>query len=529
MIECATLGYIGRRKKSAGHGVQNISTTTKWIIYAALNIAVWVVLIVGAAIGGGSIAELPYVAVLFALCASPLPFVGRLNGTFAMLGVAFLAFFIEFGLLDAVHMFSPQPASATGAIFSAGEVMILVSAILKILGFHLGARISNSRRGVDTARDWSSNLLAPLGLLLWASGIAALLYQGLFLQLDNSDVAVRAAYTSLGSWGTAGMLLISTYAGPLGIIILAYWWTRSGRRSVDLLMLSVIAVQFAVGWVIDTKEVALSAPIVMLLTRFIIQGKVPTRWLVCSLLGVVLVFPVLTAKRIIMTEALHLNRAQALSRTFEIISRAITEQDLVRSGKYAQKSQTALERSTDKAAVELFALHVGNDKPYKLGSTLEPLLYVFIPRVIWSDKPGDNSAQTFNRDFHLSEDPDTHISPTHIGELYWNFGYPGLIVGMLASGILLGYVCSRFDPSTQTSMTRTLVIIVTLYQMVGGNGGQIEITYVVWLRVMVLIGMLHWVFARDVAPGVQGFPAPNKVPVDSGHPERSLQFPNLLR
>jgi hypothetical protein len=366
-------------------------------------------------------------------------------------------------------------------------------------------------------------------LMLWAVGCAAGLYQSLVVQLDNSNAAMVAGFAKLGVWGTSGLLLVGNYAGPLGIIILAYWWAVSNRRSGNLLMLAIIATQFCIGWVVDTKEVALSAPVVILLTRFVVLGKIPMRWLLYSVIGIAMVFPVLTAKRIIMTEGLHLTRAQALPRTLEILSRALLERDVVQKGKYAQKSQTALERATDKAAVEMFVEHVGKDQPYKMGATLMPLLYVFVPRIIWSDKPGENSSQTFNRDFHLSEDPDTHISPTHIGEWYWNFGFLGMVAGMLFGGLLLGFVCARFDPSTGTSMTRTLVVIVTLYQMVGGSGGQIELTYVVWLRVMVLIGLLHLILATSSKrPSGAEAAKTNRLGMEPIIPG-VLRFPNLMR
>ncbi len=61
-------------------------------------------------------------------------------------------------------------------------------------------------------------------------------------------------------------MFIQNYAGPLGIVILAYWWSRWAPRGGSALMIIIICVQFAVGWVIDQKGVALNAPLVILLT-----------------------------------------------------------------------------------------------------------------------------------------------------------------------------------------------------------------------------------------------------------------------
>ena len=500
------------------------------MIYAALNAAVGALLVLGAAIGGGSLAKLPYVMLMFAICSSPIPFIGRLNGPFAILGVALATYFLNFAMLDAVSMLSPPTlAHANEGFLDGGEVVLLIGALMQTIGFHVAARFARARTGRGLPQDWPLALLVPLGLLLWSSGCAADLYQNLVVHVDATDASVKAGFSKLGPWGTAGLMLVN-YAAPLGVVILAYWWAVSRNRSSSALMLAIIILQFAVGWVVDTKEVAVNAPIVMLLTRFIVLGKVPVRWLACSVIGVLLVFPVLTAKRAITTEALRLTNVQALPRTGEILLRAITERNAAREGKYSDKTQSFLERMTNKGSVELFVQRVGVDQPYKMGSTLVSMLYVFIPRVIFSDKPGGNSAQTFNRDFHLSEDPDTYISPSHIGELYWNFGYPGVVVGTMLTGMILGFVFGRFDPSARTSMTRVLIIIVTLYELVARTGGQIELEYVLWLRTLLMIGILHLVLARTV---LQYAPVAISTARPSAGPDRLpgalVRFPNLIR
>lgn len=510
--------------------MQNLSDENKWMLYAALNLSLWMVLFAGAAISGGSLARLPYIAVLFALCLSPLPFVGRLNGRYAMLGVATAAYFVQFGLLDAVSMFSPPKlAPVSEGIFDSGEAVIVVAVAMQIVGFHIGSRLTGNPGSLKQRQDWPYALLLPIGLLLWSLGSMATTYQALIVQADNSNAAVAAGFTKLGVWQTSALVLVCSYAGPLGIVILSYWWAVSDRRSSDILMLILIVAQLAVGWVADTKEVVISAPIVMLLTRFVALGRVPVRWLVCSILGIVLVFPVLTAKRAIMTADLHLTRVQALPRTAEILWRAIAERNTAQEGKYEDKTQSFLERATAKGSIETFVARVGKDKPYKMGATLTPLLYVLIPRLLWSDKPGDNSAQTFNREFHLSEDPDTYMSPSHLGELYWNFGFVGVVVGMGLVGTLLGFVCARFDLSVQTSLTRVLVIIVTLYELVARTEGQIEIQYVLWARTLLLIGILHWLLARPVQQRKTSLVSSASDPGQSTASNVPIRFPNLIR
>jgi len=93
--------------------------------------------------------------------------------------------------------------------------------------------------------------------------------------------------------------------------------------------------------------------------------------------------------------------------------------------------------------------------------------------------------------------------------------------------LIFGFVARRFDPSTGTSITRVLVIIVTLYETALGQGGQIELAYVVWIRTLVLIWLLHLLLAR---PGKRAL-KPGAYDADRGAlgvPAARARFENLL-
>lgn len=510
-----------------------LSAQTKWIIYAGLNLAFCTALIIGkTAGGGGNLTHLPYVVLLFAICTSPLPFVGRLNGAVAMLGVAMTVYFLEFGALDAMSMLRPPPVKAMPPLEDEGigrtDVVLWLGALMQILGFLVGARLTGSRRPIGAPKDWPRQLLLPAGILLWVAAALATMYHDFVVQPANTAAAIKKGLESLGVWRASGLMLIENYAGPLGIMIVAYWWAVWGRRVGTPLILALIMVQFVIGWLVDTKEVAISAAVIALLTRFMVLGKIPKSWLIGCSIAIALVFPILSAKRVVMTEEMQLTRVEALPRTLEILARTLQEGTAISAGKYESTSETFLQRESLRGNVDLIIKGTANGHPYKMGSTFEPLLYLFLPRVLWSDKPSGNSAVLLNREFHVSEDPDTFISPSHLGEWYWNFGMAGVIVGMALSGALLGYISVRFDLSTQTSLTRVLVIIVTLYLLVARSEGQIEIQYALWGRSMALIGLLHLIMTR--APVARSTVADSGEHASKGRPAvELLRFPNLMR
>src|SRR5262249_34213201 len=120
----------------------------------------------------------------------------------------------------------------------------------------------------------------------------------------------------------------------------------------------------------------------------------------------------------------------------------------------------------------------------------------FEPRLFWPDKPDAAVGKIVNHEFHVSEDPDTYISASHLGELYWNFGWPGIVVGMFALGYLLGFVNARVDLSEGRSLPRLLVLISVIYACVVRFEGSIAIEYIVLTRGLAMIWIMHLLFAR---------------------------------
>jgi len=69
----------------------------------------------------------------------------------------------------------------------------------------------------------------------------------------------------------------------------------------------------------------------------------------------------------------------------------------------------------------------------KLGSTLNELLFFFIPRGLWPEKPL-SFGYTFGSDFLNYVDNPSAFSTSLIGELYLNFYIPGIIFGFFLIG-----------------------------------------------------------------------------------------------
>jgi hypothetical protein len=114
-----------------------------------------------------------------------------------------------------------------------------------------------------------------------------------------------------------------------------------------------------------------------------------------------------------------------------------------------------LKRVTIASSVAAIISDTGRWVDYRYGETLllAPI-GLFIPRFLWPDKPSISIGREFGATFRLkgSFDQETEISPSMVGEFYWNFSIPGVVVGMwlLGLGYRWGYqrygAGSGFDP-----------------------------------------------------------------------------------
>jgi hypothetical protein len=80
--------------------------------------------------------------------------------------------------------------------------------------------------------------------------------------------------------------------------------------------------------------------------------------------------------------------------------------------------------------------------PFWNGETYEHIPYIFIPRIIWPDKPRREIWNKFGRvyGFLSSEDEETSVGINMLGEAYMNYGYAGLYMVSCFFGFLVAFM-----------------------------------------------------------------------------------------
>jgi O-antigen polysaccharide polymerase Wzy len=504
-------------------------TRNRTAIYAALNVFVLLAAVVGAPLHDIDFGRAVYAALLFAVCSLPLLSLTALNGRFFLLAVFMLLYFLFFGALDVQALVIGEEVHPIHDGFLApAEVLILSGAVLLLGGYFAGVSWGNQGQDTQQPKEWPKQAILLLGIVLWVTGTAAVIYFQIFTMPDKTNASAARGFAAMGPVLTF-IVMLGHLLGPLGVLILAYGYARFRGAFWLTLILMVVCTHVVVGFITDIKAEALIGGAIVILVRTLVDNRVPRAWLAGAVAFVVLAFPIFQAYRVEVAGERGLNRLQALRELPKVLEIAFSAREKVSSGRPQQRSQTFVERSSSKWNMETLVQHAGVDTPFLGGTTLVAIPMAFVPRLLAPDKADVSVGQLFSKKI-LKSTEDTYISISHLGELYWNFGWGGVLIGMPLAGLVLGFVGAKSSLERRMSMTRLLVLMATVQPLCMGFGGTMPISYVIWLRSMAAIGLMHLLFSRAAAPQAAASPIvagePRAVPVRAGPGPR---FSNMMR
>lgn len=102
---------------------------------------------------------------------------------------------------------------------------------------------------------------------------------------------------------------------------------------------------------------------------------------------------------------------------------------------------------------------------YQLGDTMSYAMYAFIPRLLWPNKPSVSRGAWFTAYLGAAareEEATTSTGISATGELYWNFGVPGVAVGMCGIGLLYGLLWRMAGANPQKPLHMLLYVLVSI-------------------------------------------------------------------
>jgi hypothetical protein len=501
-------------------------------LYFLLNVGFAMLVGVGYASGAFPNPRLLHLILLFALCSHFVVDLDGLNGRYALLALFMLIYFISYGVGDVSNLFAGGDvgASSSGALgaslLSKTESVVLVGGIMLVLGYRLAVLMQQQSSPNLPAKDWPKGTILFVGPILWGVGTIATYRWNVYVVTDTTNEAFRKGIASL-SPAVVTLYMLAQMCQPLGILLLAYAYRVFRGKYLLPGIIVVVAVQLFIGFVVDVKGLAMLGLILVTVTALLVDGRLPKVWVAVGVVFVILVFPFFQAYRATIHGGYSLARTTVVENFGKVLSLTIAAKDRVNSGR--DRAQTFLERGSLKGSVEIIVEKTGHDVDFQHGYTLSPILATFMPRVIWSDKRTVPTGQMVNKTFHITDSDDIWISPSNLGELYWNFGWAGVVVGMGVIGLICGWVGASFNLAEFTTVTRVLVTVLTVKWLIVGFEGAIADIYMVWLRSLAGIGLLHLLFARvPAANRLRGRGTPELPAAAVHHSEGGQPFPNLL-
>jgi hypothetical protein len=495
-------------------------------LYAALNLGFLLLIGIAVAFSGMDNARFVYLLLLFALCSTSVIDLDGLNGRYSLLAIFMLAYFVFYGVGDLTALIFARVTVVTESAVTMTEAVILVGGVMLVLGYRLIVWAMEQRRPRPEAKDWSLSAALIIGLIIWAIGTFATYRWYVVIITAATNEATRKGLNSLSTL-SATLYILAQIMQPLGILLLVYVYRVSRRVYMLPMIIGIVILQLALGFVADIKGLAMLGGVIVIVGSVLIEGRLPKVWLAVALAFIVLGFPVLQTYRTEVRGDRGLTPAAVIQNFRKTLDIVLSAEKKVNQG--PDRAQTFLERASLKGSVQMIVERTGNGVDFQHGYTLTPIAAAFVPKLLWAGKTEVLTGQLVNKAFHVSESDSTYISPSHLGELYWNFGWAGVVLGMTIIGLTCGYVGSRFNLADFRTVTRLLVTALTIKQLIWGFEGEIASAYVVWIRSAAGIGVMHLLFARvRVFPRWAQSPNSGTPAADSDLPRSDRRYPNLL-
>jgi oligosaccharide repeat unit polymerase len=156
-----------------------------------------------------------------------------------------------------------------------------------------------------------------------------------------------------------------------------------------------------------------------------------------------------------------------------------------------------LDRSYQFDAASMILAKTKSVNDYRLGGTFEELLWFYVPRQWWPTKPVSFSY-TFPGEFFPGVTEVASYTPSAVGELYLDFGVPGVLVGFYFLGVLLR--ASYEGLARNRSQLSIAVYAMVLFRLTNMVEGPIA-THVEFLMANLLPTGVLIVATRILPPG----------------------------
>jgi hypothetical protein len=259
------------------------------------------------------------------------------------------------------------------------------------------------------------------GLVLWTIQFSFRLIVGTVGSIDTVLLLLRALGVSF--------VAAAAMSGRLRYIV------------ANVIALAVVCIEL----VMAMSTGSLAGPVFLvaqlLAIRYYFKRRFGAAELAAALMAILCVFALQSVKQQFRSQYWSVDTgAGAVERALAFVRLASEWSPSVGNSDDGATLSDSFEKRASNVSALMTVIHMTPDSvPYRMGSTLWPLTYMWVPRFIWPDKPQATLGNDWPKDYNLlgANDFSTSYNLPWLVEFYINFGVLGVLLGMCVTGYFL--------------------------------------------------------------------------------------------
>jgi len=306
-------------------------------------------------------------------------------------------------------------------------------------------------------REWSAETALAVALVMIPAGWVVVLGAQFGLIPERAGSGILGSVAHSASIG-------------IGLIVLCYQRYRS--RAALVLLALVIPPTMLFNFFTASKILFLMPLLLIALVQVIVTRRLRWWWVAGFLVLMSLFYPVAEVYR----QYLFKNELRAVEviaspqRAFGLMAKFTTTSDPT---DYVTAGVQSTARRLDCVGIlSVIVRDAGHRVPFQGGWTIAYIPLTYIPRLLWPGKPKFTTGQWVTDNFGSGPQIRSSTGATWMGELYYNFGWTGLVVGMAILGVWLRLLQESFL-GIHATIPAMLAGIITIIALMGGVEGDL--------------------------------------------------------
>lgn len=302
-----------------------------------------------------------------------------------------------------------------------GQTALLVGLLALLAGYAipLGRLVPG---GIPRPRrDWSQRSTLVVALIAISLGWV------IYLSAQFGVLPKR-----VGS-GLIGSLSNSTLFG-IALLMLAYLRYRS--RGALALMALLIPATMAFNYFGGSKGAFFGPVAAAMIAYIVVKRRIRFRWVLVVFLAFSLFYPIAEFQRRVILQGFSRGTIWALQRLPEVFSKTSRFVGSQEFGAYfLTGAASTLSRFDGLGVASVIVRDCPARVPFQGGWSIAHIFITYIPRIFWKGKPNLTAGQWITDNFGPGPAIRSQTGSTWVGELWFNFGWRGVVIGMLLVGV----------------------------------------------------------------------------------------------